>query len=139
MKAEMHYQLENDDQPFAKQLGECLNTISFVFTHHPELQLIRRQKTSTGKTRTRKEGEENPHSRLFNGGSFTADQVKAWSDWVDKVIAAGRESITKQHPAYRESHTMALDRFRETADDFLSLFYLTKSHHRSLDCETIPA
>jgi hypothetical protein len=113
MRAQTYYTLDTDDQIFAKRLGESLNMIRFVFTHHPELRIIK-------KDERKKTDGDNPHGRIFNGNPFTAEQLHAWSVWVDKVVASGRESIALQHPAYRTGHAMALDRFRAEADDFLA-------------------
>lgn len=115
MRAQIYYALDSDDQVFAKRLGESLNMIRFVFTHNPELRIIT-------KDERKKTDGDNPHGRIFNGNPFTAEQLKAWSDWVDKVVAKGRESIALQHPAYRSGHSIALDRFREVADDFLAVW-----------------
>ena len=120
MKTEIYYSLEADDREFVKQLGECLNTIQFVFTHNPELALTRRELTPSGKRRKLKEGHHNPHGVIFNGNPFTAAQLQAWSDWVNKVIAAGKKAVPLQHPAYRQGHEMSLARFRETADAFIA-------------------
>lgn len=125
MKAETYYQLEPDDRDYAKRLGESLNMINFVFTHHPELQRTPRIRTESGKTKKSKD-HFNPHSKIF-GGPFTAEDLLVWSEWVNKVIAAGYESIPLQHPAYRQSHQMALERFRQEADEFLHLFEETRT------------
>lgn len=116
MKSQIYYTLEPDDQYYVKQLGECLNMIRFVFTHHPELRI-------STKDERRKTDGHNPHGRIFNGNPFTAEQLQDWSDWVDKVIDKGNESIALQHPAYRTGHAMALIRFREITDDFLYIFH----------------
>lgn len=124
MKSDIYYTLDTDDQHFAQRLGECLNTIQFVFTHNPELALTRRIKTESGKSKKPKD-HYNPHSRIFNGGPFTREQLQEWRDWVEEVLTKGKESIPLQHPAYRQGHAMALDRFRETADEFVTLFHET--------------
>lgn len=121
MKANTYYTLETNEQIYIKRLGECLNTLSFVFTHHPELKLIKKEER-------KKTGLDNPHGRIFNGNPFTEADVRAWATWVDALIIQGTESIALQPPAYREGHRMALDRFRETADEFLILFRKSSCH-----------
>ena len=128
MKAEMTYTLETNDGDLRKRLGECLNMLQYVFTHHPELRPV------AGDERRKLKATAHPHKVIFNNAQFTSEQVQEWSDWVDKVIEKGREVLEKgskdaqgrthkQHPAYIESHKMALDRFREEADAFLELFH----------------
>ena len=120
MTAKTYYTLDTDDQVYAKRLGELLNEIRFVFTHHPELKIVTKEER-------KKTGRDNPHSRIFNGNPFTEDQLRDWADWVNTVIIKGTEAIALQHPAYREGHRMALDRFRETAEEFLYLFPTAKA------------
>lgn len=117
MKAQIYYTLDTDDQFFVKQFGDCLNMINFVFTHHPELKPVTKEERKKTKV------SAHPHKKIIGGGGnpFTAEELRSWSNWVDEVIAKGRESIMLQHPAYRDGHAIALDRFRETADDFLHL------------------
>ena len=115
MKAQTYYELDSDDQFYAKQLGECLNMINFVFTHFPDLRIITKEER-------KKTGRDNPHGRIFNGNPFTAEQLLDWSKWVDSVVASGNEAIPLQHPAYRQGHAMALKRFREIANAFLDVF-----------------
>jgi hypothetical protein len=112
MTAQTYYTLDEHDQSIAKRLGESLNMIRFVFTHNPELRIVTKEER-------KKTHADNPHGRIFNGNPFTLEQLQTWSDWVDNVVAKGREAIALQHPAYRKGHAMALDRFREEANEFL--------------------
>ena len=125
MIAQTYYTLETNDRDFAKRIGEDLNMLRFVFTHHPELKPTARIVTDSGKRRKTKE-HFNPHSKIFNG-PFTAIDLDEWRNWIDKVLEQGHEAIQLQHPAYRQSHRMALDRFRQDTDDFLRLFYECQS------------
>jgi hypothetical protein len=117
MKAQIYYTLDTDDQIHAKRLGEDLNMIAFVFTHYPDLRIVKLRNAEGKKNKD----AHNPHGRIFNGNPFTAVELQAWSDWVDEVIAKGEHAIQFQLPAYRQGHEIALSRFRGDADDFLNL------------------
>jgi len=119
VKRIVHYELETDDQPTVKRVGESLNMLQFVFTQHPDLVPVGKKLAR----KTDKAAQAHPHKLVMNGAPFTEHDFQNWLGWAREVMMRGMDAIPLQPEAYRRGHWLALKRFSEEVDEVEHLFH----------------